>query len=218
MLGPMPTAAASLSEPEFFSVTASVAGTLWAITLTLFAFITGGVVRSGVIDRAGVLIVLVVGFLVIVSISNLFLSSMLLAFGELMPSGPREAARIVSAFAVTASFVAAIGLSLLLDWAKLPKGSEESGKDDATLTVLYWICLVFNFVMTVGSWLLTDRGDPNCIVCGFLDAHVDVYVLVAVALGCLVSLLLGMGSMQVSLWIASIHPAPPAPGDGLDGA
>ena len=153
----MPTGAVALSEPEFFSVAAGVAGTLWAITLTLFAFITGGVVRSGVIDRAGC-----PGahgrLLVIVSISNLFLSSMLLAFGELMPSGPREAARIVSAFVVTAAFVAAIALLFLLDWAKLPGEAEGSGKDDTTLTVLYWLCMGFNLVMALGSWFLTNRG------------------------------------------------------------
>ena len=215
MLHLMPHDAAPLLEPEFFSVAAGVAGTLWAITIALFAFVTGGVVRSGVLNRVGVLFVLIVGFLVIVTISNLFLYSMLLALGELMPPGSRHVARIVSAFVLSASSLAAILLSMTLNWKSLPKDSPAPSKDNTILDALYWTCLPFNLVMVIGAWLLTVRGNPDCIVCRILDESVDVIVLVAVALGCLVSLLLGMASMQVSFWRAATEPATLLQGDDL---
>jgi hypothetical protein len=60
--------------------------------------------------------------------------------------------------------------------------------------------------MVVSAWLLTVRGNADCIVCRIFGEAVDVIVLVAIALGCLLSLLLGMASMQVSLWRAATEP------------
>jgi hypothetical protein len=79
----------TLQEPEFFGAAAVIAGTLWAITTVLFSVITGGIVRSGLLGRVGIDLVLLVSSALIITISNLFLVGMVVALSMLMPPGPR---------------------------------------------------------------------------------------------------------------------------------
>ena len=79
----------TLPESDFFSAAAVIAGTLWAITTVLFPFITGGIVRSGLLSRVGIDLVLFVSSALIITISNLFLVGMVVALSMLMPPGPR---------------------------------------------------------------------------------------------------------------------------------
>jgi hypothetical protein len=203
----------TLQEPEFFGAAAVIAGTLWAITTVLFSFITGGIVRSGLLSRVGIDLVLLVSSALIITISNLFLVGMVVALSMLMPPGPR--AQHMQDIPEALAMLSVCGAFLFIWFRHRKKARERLGKDQMWLLALYVVCLFFILAFGLGSSCIAHGQDPDfnerfCRAVGFNAPRADSVVIAAVTWGCLLSLFLGVASMQTEL-IASISEAPKPP-------
>jgi hypothetical protein len=201
----------TLPESDFFSAAAVIAGTLWAITTLLFSLITGSIKRSGLLNRIGIDLLLLVSSVFIITISTLFLGAMLISLSMLVvPPGPRALVQGIPGWLAVLSLLGAIVFTALLSSQTAP---ERLGKAQRWLIACCFVCLIIIVAVGTGSTCIAHAQDPDfggrvCRALGFNDPRADsiVVVVLAITAGCLLSLLLGIASMQTEL---SEAPKPP---------
>ena len=204
----------TLPEFDFFSAAAVIAGALWAITTALFPFITGGIVRSGLLSRVGIDLVLFVSSVFIITISTLFLGGMLVALSMLMPPGPRAHVQDIFEWLPLPLLVGTVVVVAVLSRSK---ARERLGKAQMVLIAVCIACWLLIAAVGTGSTCIAHAQTPDlkghfCRAVGLGDARPDLIVVFTIAAGCLLSLFLGIVSMQTEL-IASISGGAPKPPD-----
>ena len=191
-------------ETEFFSAAAAIAGTLWVITTGLFAFV--GVVRSRLLS-VGITLLLLVGSVGIITISSLFLGSMVVALAMLLPPGPRASALGPLPAVVLLGLATSM---LLIAWQGSRRQGlrERLGKPQIILIVIYAVCGLLLLGMVTGANCLAHGQSLFCRAVGLSSIRADLFVINAILLGCLLSLLFGVLSMQLDLIVSSQAPKP----------
>jgi hypothetical protein len=200
----------TLQEPEFFSAAAVIAGALWAITTVLFSFIAGGIIRSGLLTRVGIGLLLISSSLVIVTISTLFLGATLIALSMLMPTGPGAHVQGIPGGLALLSLCGVVAFTGLLS---RQKARERLGKAQMVLIACCIVCWFFIAVVGTGSSCIARGQDPDfngrfCRALGFSAPRADIIVVLTITAGCLLSLFLGIVSMQTELIASITEPKP----------
>jgi hypothetical protein len=154
--------------------------------------------------RAIVPIKLLDAFLVILTISNLFLAGMLLSLGEL-PEAPRLIARATLGFASSVSLVAAVAILTMSRYMRYAVARFKRARATRPSypwggVAAYLLLATIQFCLFDVSWgLVGFRTTLFRFFGSLLDRHIEAVVLGAIGLGCVLSLLTGVLSTLAAL-------------------
>jgi hypothetical protein len=205
---------------DFYGAVAGIAGTLWAITITMFQFASAWAVRSPHMSGPAKQMVLGNGFIVIATVSSLFLAAMLVSLGEMAPEGARLGARIALCSVVFISQFAPV--ALLIHPADIRENIKQVSKGH-----FFWAwrgiqlsAFIINFLLSMlhsAVFFLAIVLVSNCLQQGreigadfwvdvssefsheILEKYMKLVVLVHLATGCMVCLITGIASTLAAL-------------------